>query len=98
MMHQEQQTPLLESTSRFPPQKGVKLSYGTSGFRADASVLSAAVFRAGILAALRSLQTQFITGVMITTLHNQVYVRGKLQPILVAAVVYGSGLKSLPLK
>ncbi|KAK9094522.1 hypothetical protein Scep_025991 [Stephania cephalantha] len=71
-MDQEQQSILLESASRFPPQKGVKLSYGTAGFRADASVLSAAVFRVGILAALRSLKTQSVTGVMITASHNQV--------------------------
>ncbi|KAK9088396.1 hypothetical protein Scep_027478 [Stephania cephalantha] len=45
----------------------------------------AAMFRVGILAALRSLKTRSVTSVMITTSHNQVsdngvckYVRGKL--------------------
>lgn len=49
---------------------GVKLSYGTSGFRADASVLSSTVYRVGILAALRSLKTESVIGVMITASHN----------------------------
>ncbi|CAI0401616.1 unnamed protein product, partial [Linum tenue] len=51
---------------------GVKLSYGTSGFRADASILQSTVFRVGILAALRSLRTQSVIGLMITASHNQV--------------------------
>ena len=51
---------------------GVKLSYGTAGFRADASILESTVFRVGILAALRSLKTQSLTGLMITASHNKV--------------------------
>ncbi|CAN1150512.1 Phosphoacetylglucosamine mutase, partial [Linum perenne] len=50
----------------------VKLSYGTAGFRADASILHSTVFRVGILAALRSLKTQSVIGLMITASHNQV--------------------------
>lgn len=50
----------------------MKLSYGTAGFRADASILESTVFRVGILAALRSLKTQSLTGLMITASHNKV--------------------------
>ncbi|MBA0758975.1 hypothetical protein Gotri_021919 [Gossypium trilobum] len=51
---------------------GVKLSYGTAGFRADASILKSTVHRVGILAALRSLKTQSVVGLMITASHNKV--------------------------
>lgn len=51
---------------------GVKLSYGTAGFRADASLLSSTVYRVGILAALRSLKTQAVIGLMITASHNKI--------------------------
>ncbi|XP_042482270.1 phosphoacetylglucosamine mutase [Macadamia integrifolia] len=71
-MDEEQRKILLESASRFPRPQGVKLSYGTAGFRAEASILSSAVFRVGILAALRSLKTQSVIGLMITASHNQV--------------------------
>lgn len=50
----------------------MRLSYGTSGFRADASILESTVYRVGILAALRSLKTQAVIGLMITASHNQV--------------------------
>ncbi|OVA02487.1 Alpha-D-phosphohexomutase [Macleaya cordata] len=71
-MDEQQRRVLLESASRFPIPQGVKLSYGTAGFRADASILSSTVFRVGILAALRSLKTQSVIGLMITASHNQV--------------------------
>ncbi|KAF9598859.1 hypothetical protein IFM89_031979 [Coptis chinensis] len=71
-MNEKQQALLIESASRFPPPQGVKLSYGTSGFRADASILSSTVFRVGILAALRSIKTKSVIGLMITASHNQV--------------------------
>ncbi|KAM7461788.1 hypothetical protein LguiA_029909 [Lonicera macranthoides] len=71
-MKEQQRAILLESSSRFPPPQGAKLSYGTSGFRADASILQSTVFRVGILAALRSLKTQGVTGLMITASHNEV--------------------------
>ncbi|KAF8379129.1 hypothetical protein HHK36_028558 [Tetracentron sinense] len=71
-MDEEQRAILLESATRFPTPEGVKLSYGTSGFRADASILSSTVFRVGILAALRSLKTQSVIGLMITASHNEV--------------------------
>ncbi|CAN1150511.1 Phosphoacetylglucosamine mutase, partial [Linum perenne] len=57
---------------RISTEPGVKLSYGTAGFRADASILHSTVFRVGILAALRSLKTQSVIGLMITASHNQV--------------------------
>ncbi|KHN02815.1 Phosphoacetylglucosamine mutase [Glycine soja] len=71
-MNEEQQCLLLSSASRFWPPKGVKLSYGTAGFRADASLLQSTVYRVGILAALRSLKTRSVIGLMITASHNKV--------------------------
>ncbi|XP_016201523.1 phosphoacetylglucosamine mutase [Arachis ipaensis] len=71
-MNEQQQSLILESSSRFLPPQGVKLSYGTAGFRADASLLQSTVYRVGILAALRSLKTQSVIGVMITASHNKV--------------------------
>ena len=50
----------------------MKLLYGTAGFRADASILKSTVYRVGILAALRSLKTQSVVGLMITASHNKV--------------------------
>ncbi|KAL7149956.1 hypothetical protein ABFS83_05G076900 [Erythranthe nasuta] len=71
-MNEQQRSALLHSSSLFPPPPGVKLSYGTAGFRADASLLESTVFRVGILAALRSIQTDSVIGLMITASHNQV--------------------------
>ncbi|KAJ9542904.1 hypothetical protein OSB04_029410 [Centaurea solstitialis] len=72
-MNGQQQSMLLQSASSFPPPKGTKLSYGTAGFRADASILQSTVFRIGILAALRSLKTGgAVIGLMITASHNKV--------------------------
>lgn len=71
-MNEEQRSLLLQSSSHFPPPKGVKLSYGTAGFRADATLLRSTVYRVGILAALRSLKTQSVIGLMITASHNKV--------------------------
>ncbi|KAL9327510.1 hypothetical protein ACSQ67_002513 [Phaseolus vulgaris] len=71
-MNDEQQSLLLNASSRFSPPQGIKLSYGTAGFRADASLLPSAVYRVGILAALRSLKTGSVIGLMITASHNKV--------------------------
>lgn len=49
---------------------GPNLAYGTAGFRTIAKDLDSALFRVGMLAALRSLQTGQATGVMITASHN----------------------------
>ncbi|KMS97835.1 hypothetical protein BVRB_5g123290 [Beta vulgaris subsp. vulgaris] len=71
-MNEEQRSLLLQCSSHFAPPKGVKLSYGTAGFRADATLLRSTVYRVGILAALRSLKTQSVIGLMITASHNKV--------------------------
>ncbi|PKA60421.1 Phosphoacetylglucosamine mutase [Apostasia shenzhenica] len=71
-MAEEQRSVLLESAAQFPVPHGVTLSYGTAGFRAEASKLSSTLFRAGIIAALRSLKTGCTVGLMITASHNPV--------------------------
>ncbi|XP_024537107.1 phosphoacetylglucosamine mutase [Selaginella moellendorffii] len=55
----------------FPKYPGLRFSYGTSGFRTEASVLGSVAFRAGVLAGLRSLVTGKATGLVITASHNQ---------------------------
>ncbi|XP_073151070.1 phosphoacetylglucosamine mutase [Henckelia pumila] len=71
-MNQQQRSILVDLASRFPPPLGVRFSYGTSGFRTDASLLESTVLRMGILAALRSIQTGSVIGLMITASHNDV--------------------------
>ncbi|XP_071722352.1 phosphoacetylglucosamine mutase-like [Rutidosis leptorrhynchoides] len=71
-MKEEQKSLILKISSQYPPPQGVKLSYGTAGFREDASILVSTVYRVGILAALRSLKTQSVIGLMITASHNKV--------------------------
>nr|XP_011465184.1 PREDICTED: phosphoacetylglucosamine mutase isoform X2 [Fragaria vesca subsp. vesca] len=71
-MNEDQRSLLLSSSARFPPPQGAKLSYGTAGFRADASILQSTVYRVGILAALRAVKTQSVIGLMITASHNKV--------------------------
>lgn len=71
-MKEQQQSLLLSSSARFPPPQGVRLSYGTAGFRADAGLLQSTVYRVGILAALRSLKMDSsVIGLMITASHNR---------------------------
>lgn len=53
-------------------KSGAQLSYGTAGFRADASLLESTVYRMGVLAALRSFKTGSVTGLVITASHNQI--------------------------
>lgn len=71
-MEDQQIATLLTSSAQFTPIPGFKIAYGTAGFRADASMLPSTVFRAGILAALRSLKTGEMVGLMITASHNPV--------------------------
>ncbi|XP_040998417.1 phosphoacetylglucosamine mutase-like [Juglans microcarpa x Juglans regia] len=72
-MKEEQRSLLLSSSSCFSPPEGVRLSYGTAGFRADAALLQSTVYRVGILAALRSLKMESsVIGIMITASHNKV--------------------------
>ncbi|XP_022961395.1 phosphoacetylglucosamine mutase [Cucurbita moschata] len=71
-MNKEQLDLLLRESDRFPPPHGMRLSYGTAGFREDASVLLSTMYRVGILAALRALKTEAVIGLMITASHNKV--------------------------
>ena len=54
------------------PDAPVKLSYGTAGFRANASLLDAVFLRMGMLASLRSAQTKMKIGVVVTASHNAI--------------------------
>ncbi|XP_031474873.1 phosphoacetylglucosamine mutase [Nymphaea colorata] len=65
-----QRSLLLRLASLFPCPPGLRLSYGTAGFRANGSLLKSTVFRVGVLAALRSLKTRAAIGLMITASHN----------------------------
>lgn len=61
---------LLQAASLFPPPPGIRFAYGTAGFRYNGLLLSSTIFRVGVLAALRSLKTGSVTGLMITASHN----------------------------
>lgn len=52
------------------PKSSVWLEYGTSGFRAKATLLDHVAFKVGILAALRSMATGKVVGLMVTASHN----------------------------
>lgn len=67
---------LAEEASLFAVPPGLNFSYGTAGFRGDAGNLISTVFRCGVLAALRSLCTRQVTGLMITASHNPVQENG----------------------
>ncbi|KFK26037.1 hypothetical protein AALP_AA8G195100 [Arabis alpina] len=72
-MDKTQIASLLKSCDLFPIPQGLKLSYGTAGFRGDAKLLDSTVYRVGILSALRSLKLGSATiGLMITASHNQI--------------------------
>ncbi|CAH8380966.1 unnamed protein product [Eruca vesicaria subsp. sativa] len=63
---------ILKSSSLYPIPQSLKLSYGTAGFRGDASLLDSTVYRVGILSSLRSLKLNSSTiGLMITASHNK---------------------------
>ncbi|NXP28483.1 AGM1 mutase, partial [Scytalopus superciliaris] len=53
-----------------PRPAGLALQYGTAGFRSRAQLLDHAVFRMGLLAALRSRAVPAAIGVMVTASHN----------------------------
>ncbi|XP_065003706.1 phosphoacetylglucosamine mutase-like isoform X1 [Musa acuminata AAA Group] len=72
MAEEKQRSLLLDSASRFPLPHGARFSYGTAGFRSEGSILASTVYRAGVLAALRSLKTGSAIGLMITASHNLV--------------------------
>ncbi|KAJ4882571.1 Phosphoacetylglucosamine mutase [Raphanus sativus] len=72
-MDETQIASLLKSSELYPIPQSLKLSYGTAGFRADASLLESTVYRVGILSSLRSLKLNSSTvGLMITASHNRV--------------------------
>ncbi|XP_018511176.1 phosphoacetylglucosamine mutase [Brassica rapa] len=72
-MEETQIASILKSSELYPIPQSVKLSYGTAGFRADASLLESTVYRVGILSSLRSLKLNSSTvGLMITASHNKV--------------------------
>ncbi|KAJ0261135.1 Phosphoacetylglucosamine mutase [Hirschfeldia incana] len=72
-MDETQIASILKSSDLFPLPQSLKLSYGTAGFRGDATLLYSTVFRVGILSALRSLKLKSQTiGLMITASHNKV--------------------------
>ncbi|CAH8381428.1 unnamed protein product [Eruca vesicaria subsp. sativa] len=71
-MDETQIASLLKSSSLFPIPQSLKLSYGTAGFRGDATLLPSTVHRVGILSSLRSLKLNSSTiGLMITASHNK---------------------------
>ncbi|KAF3545556.1 hypothetical protein DY000_02000756 [Brassica cretica] len=72
-MDETQIASLLKSSDLFPLPQSLKLSYGTAGFRGDATLLASTVYRVGILSSLRSLKLAPSTiGLMITASHNKV--------------------------
>ncbi|KAG5403355.1 hypothetical protein IGI04_009474 [Brassica rapa subsp. trilocularis] len=72
-MDETQIASLLKSSDLFPIPQSLKLSYGTAGFRGDATLLASTVYRVGILSSLRSLKLAPSTiGLMITASQNKV--------------------------
>jgi phosphoacetylglucosamine mutase len=58
-------------SSFYPPPEGVKLKYGTAGFREKAAILDSTFFRMGMLGILRSRQLEKTIGLMVVTAsHN----------------------------
>lgn len=57
---------------RFSKPESFIPTYGTAGFRAEASLLSSTVYRCGLLVAARSIITGRACGLMITASHNPV--------------------------
>ncbi|CAL8313633.1 unnamed protein product [Lota lota] len=53
-----------------PKPVGLVLQYGTAGFRTNADHLDHVMFRMGLLAVLRSINTKATIGVMVTASHN----------------------------
>lgn len=63
---------IIEYSKNYTKPAGFHPSYGTAGFRAEASLLDSTIFRCGLLMAIRSLQTNQVTGLCITASHNPI--------------------------
>lgn len=61
---------IAEASAKYPPPADFQPSYGTAGFRSDAKLLPATVFRCGLLVAARALTRGAACGLMITASHN----------------------------
>jgi Phosphoglucomutase/phosphomannomutase, alpha/beta/alpha domain I len=60
----------LQASEQFPKQHSLQPSYGTAGFRSEASLLPSTVYRTAALTVLRSVVSGGATGLMITASHN----------------------------
>jgi phosphoacetylglucosamine mutase len=60
----------VDELKKYPPPEGVKLKYGTAGFREKAAILDSTFFRMGMLGILRSRQLEKTIGLMVTASHN----------------------------
>ncbi|XP_019864406.1 PREDICTED: phosphoacetylglucosamine mutase-like [Amphimedon queenslandica] len=61
-----------EDRARFPNGPPKKFSYGTAGFRERANLLECVLFRASVIAGLRSRAARGSIGIVITASHNPV--------------------------
>ncbi|KAJ2345749.1 hypothetical protein GGH91_002429, partial [Coemansia sp. RSA 2671] len=62
---------VIEYSAKHPKPADITFEYGTAGFRTIGETLESTVFRAGLLAALRSQSKQGqVIGVMVTASHN----------------------------
>ncbi|KAL8138752.1 hypothetical protein V2J09_004753 [Rumex salicifolius] len=75
-MDEEQRSLLIRSFSHYSSSPGLELRYGVHGFVGDESVLRSASYRIGILAALRSMKSKSVTGIMITACGHSVKKNG----------------------
>jgi phosphoacetylglucosamine mutase len=60
----------LSQMIKYPKPQAFQPSYGTSGFRAEASLLPSTIHRCGALMAMRSIITGKVCGLMLTASHN----------------------------
>ena len=72
MMHLLDKASITSGSRAFPKPDTFIPTYGTAGFRADASLLPSTVYRCGLLVAARAILTGQACGLMITASHNPV--------------------------